>query len=193
MQSLMGSDSSKLALLKEQNNMLDMISLRFDENKAYEAGDYCLYFNCVFDGLYRFKLPKVAGVWDGSAVESVSLSGVLKEHEKSLTQIKNEFTLKAIKIESDYFVGENESIAVKYGKVVVLSMNQDLSSVPAERTHLCTLPEEYWPSTVVQTEILGAPRIIVIVDNYGNIDMYNYGEAMTTRSGVWGTLTWITN
>lgn len=87
MQSLMGADSGKLALLNEQNNMMDMITLRFSESTMYSVGDYALYFNGVFDGLYRFKEAKTTGAWDGSKVEQVSLAGILKQHESAISEL----------------------------------------------------------------------------------------------------------
>ena len=83
MQSLMGADSSKLALQEEQKNMLDIISLRFSEEATYAIGNYCLYFNGAFDGLYRFKSAKGPGVWEGNSVEQVRLSDVLNKLDAS--------------------------------------------------------------------------------------------------------------
>lgn len=90
MQPMLGGDASKLALLKRQEDMLDMLSLRFSESKSYAEGDFALYFNGVFDGLYHFTKAKAPGVWDSTVVAQVSLTDVLKNQTASIATLNEQ-------------------------------------------------------------------------------------------------------
>lgn len=176
MQQLMGADSSKLALQEEQNNMLDMISLRFDENKIYEIGDYCLYFNGVYDGLYRFKSEKGTGVWDPGSVESIRLSDVLNKTYAKLLHNAN------MSIDSPEMI-------MKYTGVNL--------TLPAN--HICFIKASvYWNNNppveaIVNTSPINQSETIFIASNSTSLDKilhcYGFFEAIVD-SPIYLWATW---
>lgn len=55
------------------NSVYHLIAEEFSESKSYRTNEYCIYNSM----LYRFSKAKVAGAWDKTAVENVTVAGRL--------------------------------------------------------------------------------------------------------------------
>ena len=117
LQSMSDSGAAKTALLKKQNDILDMISLRFSPDKTYAIGDFCLYFNGTFDGLYQFTSAKEGGVWDDSKVKQVNLSSILASFKNDVTSA----LLKTPIIET--IIRQSSTVEISYGAYLLIGYN----------------------------------------------------------------------
>lgn len=184
MQTLAGSDAQKLALHQEQTDMLDMISLRFDENREYHVGDYALYFNGQYDALYRFKNVKAPSAWMPSLVQQVSLTDILNHYDSDIRNNSTEIASLTTKVESKSISLDSSFIyrgsIYAFGKVGVLYCNGP-SNLKSKDTVSIPLPEGYETLQNITCDFhppatdSDTIRVSIVVKTQ-TVDMYYYGS-----------------
>ena len=158
----------------------DMVADAFDATATYAEGDYCTYEG----GLYKFKASH-SGAWDAADVDQIQIAGEISELKNTLTGTDyGQLNTNKAKL----------SLSKKSG-IAFLTI-EELSSIAAGADLIDGIvPVGYRPGRSYRISLLqrnsSFQRIVQLtVTSSGNIEIYNYGSAITEALPFSGTLSY---
>lgn len=127
---------------------------------------------------------------DGNKALSAAMG---KQLQGAVDELNTSLEVEMLQFTNSLFTNNIPSWLIKYGKIVVLSVNSNWTNVPQGSSVLFTLPEKYRPIKQTAAYMYGLNNMLLTVAPNGAVSLYNYGNAINQTALVQGNVTWITN
>lgn len=158
----------------------DIVADAFSAAETYAEGDYCTYEG----GLYKFKTSH-SGAWDAADVDQIQIAGELSELKNTLT-----YSSYGTIDTSTMFRG----VLCKVSNIAFLEISKVKSLSTGETVLTGKIPVGYRPKvnfdfTLIERG-LSFRSIAFKVYTNGDINIYNYGSAISSEIPFGDTISW---